>query len=370
MGHVNPNGDQLRVVVASRNPVKLGAADRGFSQTFPDRVVEILAADASSGVADQPCSDVETLAGATNRVAGVRAAQPNADYWVGIEGGLSDVGGVMEAFAWVVVASPAGSGRSRTASFLLPPAVARLVRSGLELGDADDQVFGRTNSKQNQGAVGLLTDGVIDRQELYEPAVILALAPVAKPGLYELGIDGESGSAGSVPTGPRPAREDELGRLREIERSAGVAFVGIGMGEVAADDPPSVETLARYQRDGRAWVQIDDDDRAIGYLIADLVDGMVHIEQVSVDPSAAGRGLGRGLIDHVMAWAAARGCAAVTLTTFAEVAWNAPYYERLGFRVLPADELGPGLRQIRADEAEHGLDRWPRVAMIREVDTP
>jgi predicted N-acetyltransferase YhbS len=88
---------------------------------------------------------------------------------------------------------------------------------------------------------------------------------------------------------------------------------------------------------------------------------------VSVHPDVAGRRIGRGLIEHLAAWARERAAPALTLTTFAEVPWNAPYYQRLGFRILADRELTAGLRQIRTAEAEHGLDRWPRVAMRREL---
>jgi GNAT superfamily N-acetyltransferase len=93
----------------------------------------------------------------------------------------------------------------------------------------------------------------------------------------------------------------------------------------------------------------------------------VHVEQVSVDPEYGRRGIGSVLIEHVAGWARERGAPALTLTTYAEIAWNAPYYERLGFRRLADDELTPGLRRIRAAEAEHGLDRWPRLAMRRDL---
>ncbi len=157
----------------------------------------------------------------------------------------------------------------------------------------------------------------------------------------------------------RVARDDELDRLREIERSAGLGFADLGMAAIAEDEPSSIERLREYQRDGRAWVY---GDPAVAYLIADRVDGSLHIEQVSVHAGHAGQGIGRRLIEHVAAWAKTP----LTLTTFAEVPWNAPYYERLGFRRLGEDELTPGLRTIRAAEAAHGLDRWPRVAMRRE----
>jgi GNAT superfamily N-acetyltransferase len=157
----------------------------------------------------------------------------------------------------------------------------------------------------------------------------------------------------------RAARDDELDRLREIELSAGLGFADLGMAAIAADEPPSIETLREYQRDGRAWVH---DDPAVAYLIADWVDGSLHIEQVSVHAGHAGHGIGRRLIEHVAAWSGTP----LTLTTFADVPWNAPYYERLGFRRLGEQELTEGLRKIRAAEAAHGLDRWPRVAMRRE----
>ena len=164
----------------------------------------------------------------------------------------------------------------------------------------------------------------------------------------------------------RPARQRDLAALREIERVAG-DWAALGMHAVAEDEPPSIAELREYQRDGRAWVAVDDDDLPLAYLIAMWVDGNVHIEQVSVHPDAAGRRLGRGLIEHVAAWARARSAPALTLTTFAEVPWNAPYYRRLGFRPLTDGELTDGLREIRAREAAHGLDRWPRVAMRRDL---
>ncbi|MFG2406500.1 GNAT family N-acetyltransferase [Streptomyces brevispora] len=165
----------------------------------------------------------------------------------------------------------------------------------------------------------------------------------------------------------RPARRSDLPLLQDIERAAGEPFRTVGMSRVADDEPPSLDVLDEYRRAGRAWVTVRADDRPLGYLVADPVDGAGHIEQVSVHPSAARRGLGSGLIGHAGSWAAAEGLGGLTLTTFSHVPWNAPYYGRLGFRVLMESELTDGLRKIRAEEAEHGLDRWPRVCMRRDV---
>lgn len=128
--------------------------------------------------------DAETLHGAEARARNARIHAPDADYWVGIEGGCEDRERVLHGFAWIVVLARDREGRSRTASFEIPPAVAVLVRGGMELGHADDQVFGRSNSKQGNGAVGLLTADAVDRVALYEPAVVLALIPFRNPGLF------------------------------------------------------------------------------------------------------------------------------------------------------------------------------------------
>lgn len=165
----------------------------------------------------------------------------------------------------------------------------------------------------------------------------------------------------------RLARPEDLPALIDVEREAGSLFRAIGMAAIADDDPGSVAELAQYQEAGRAWVSVDDAGHPVAYLVAAVVDGHAHIEQVSVHPGHARRGIGRALIETLAAWAAAHRLPALTLTTFAAVPWNAPYYERLRFRALTDAELGEGLRAIRRAEAARGLDDWPRVAMIRPV---
>ncbi len=165
----------------------------------------------------------------------------------------------------------------------------------------------------------------------------------------------------------RAATPAELPALRDIEQAAGRAFRGIGMPEIADGEPPSLDELTGYQQAGRAWVTVGQNGRLVACLLASLVNGNLHVEQVSVHPDCARRGVGRSLLGHVAVRAASAGRPALTLTTFSEVPWNAPYYERCGFRRLDEAELTPGLRAIRGREAEHGLDRWPRVCMRRDL---
>lgn len=171
------------IIVASQNPVKIAAALAGFRSMFPGTTYTAQGASVPSGVADQPFTSTETLKGALNRAQNARAQKPESDYWVGIEGGVEDTpeqtAGTLESFAWVVVIDREEGkvGKAKTASYYQPEEVARLVRGGMELGDADDKVFGRTNSKQGNGNVGLLTGDVVTRETYYTPAVVLALIP-------------------------------------------------------------------------------------------------------------------------------------------------------------------------------------------------
>jgi GNAT superfamily N-acetyltransferase len=166
-------------------------------------------------------------------------------------------------------------------------------------------------------------------------------------------------------TSIRPTRLADSIVIQRIERAAGKLFRDIGMPDIADHPDPPIELLAEYQQAGRSWVVVDAADRPIAFVLVKLIDGLAHIEQVSVEPAKARQGIGRELIDYVDAWAAERGLHALTLTTFRDVPWNGPYYERLGFAELAPDERGPELAELMAAEAAHGLDPAQRIAMRR-----
>ena len=179
------NVTMKKIIVASNNPVKINSTEIGFRKMFPGETFVIRGVSAPSEVTDQPMSEDETIRGATNRATNVSKLAPDADYWVGIEGGLEPIDEELVAFAWVVVKSKDGRiGKGKTGSFFLPPRVTDLIKQGKELGEADDIVFGTSNSKQVNGAVGILTGDVLTRTTYYEPAVILALIPFKNQNLY------------------------------------------------------------------------------------------------------------------------------------------------------------------------------------------
>lgn len=172
------------IIVGSKNPVKISCTESAFTEAFNKGFV-VNGITASSQVSDQPKGDDETYLGARNRVMNAKSTFPEADYWVGIEGGIGEDENGMYAFAWIFIEDKSGlQGRSKTGTFYLPEAIARLVHSGMELGAADDQFFTQENSKHGGGSVGILTHSVVTRQTYYNQAIILALIPFLNKELF------------------------------------------------------------------------------------------------------------------------------------------------------------------------------------------
>lgn len=176
-----------KVVVGSLNPVKLDAVRIGFEAMFPGESFEVSGVSVNSGVSRQPMSSAETLQGAVRRARNTRAAKPDADYWVGIEAGVdfsSAFGEEMVTFSWIVILTQERMVKALSGGLVLPDEVGQLISQGYELGDADNIVFGTSNSKQENGAVGILTGNVVTRTSSYVQAVEMALIPFRNPALY------------------------------------------------------------------------------------------------------------------------------------------------------------------------------------------
>jgi len=168
----------MHIVVASRNPVKVDATRHAFNELFPEVSLEVGSVEVESGVSDQPVSDEETRRGARTRAMNASQAEPDADFWVGMEGGIEVIDNQLMAFAWMVVLGHSESiSEARSVTLPLPPAVRKLVESGLELGEANDIVFATLNSKHSGGAYGLLTEGRYTRESVYRQTLIIALTP-------------------------------------------------------------------------------------------------------------------------------------------------------------------------------------------------
>jgi GNAT superfamily N-acetyltransferase len=166
-----------------------------------------------------------------------------------------------------------------------------------------------------------------------------------------------------MPTEPyaiRPARPADLATLPIIERAAAALFRGTPYTYLADDDLVSTDVDLDHEY---VWVAVDQADQPIGFALVHLLDESVHVHELDVHPHYARQGLGQRLIVVVAGWARARGATALTLTTFADVPWNGPYYARLGFRTLDLAALSPGLQAVRQAEADNGLPMEHRICM-------
>lgn len=172
----------MKIVIASKNPVKIKAVRSAFKKVFPDKKFKFISLDVPSGVASQPIGTKETFKGAKNRA--LKASKIiKADFYVGLEGGVNKK--MDTERAWMFILDKNGkTGWASTGIFPLPKEITRLLQKGKELGDATDIIFSSKNSKQSAGAVGLLTKGIVDRKKYYLQALILALIPFTNPKLH------------------------------------------------------------------------------------------------------------------------------------------------------------------------------------------
>ncbi len=139
------------------------------------------------------------------------------------------------------------------------------------------------------------------------------------------------------------------------------------MDRIADEPAPEPDVYRPALEDGQLLVAVDERDAAIGFIRLEMLDGEPHVEQVSVHPDHAGRGIGASLLAAAEQLARAGGHRQVTLTTFRDVPWNGPYYTRLGWSRLPEADLPPELAAARQRERDLGLDEWPRQAMTKSL---
>ncbi|TMC29335.1 MAG: inosine/xanthosine triphosphatase [Chloroflexi bacterium] len=171
-----------RAAVGSANPAKLEAVHRALARLAPGCVVESI--DVPSGVGPQPLGDDETRAGAMARAnAALRAS--GADIAFGLEGGVTLDGDLPWLVSWVAAVDREGrSGEASGLRMPLPRIAAQRLRAGAELGDVIDELFGVSLSKQQAGAVGLLTEGFVTRTDAFADLVAMACAPFLRKDLY------------------------------------------------------------------------------------------------------------------------------------------------------------------------------------------
>ena len=163
----------------------------------------------------------------------------------------------------------------------------------------------------------------------------------------------------------RLATHDDLPYLPIIEAEAALRLKDIGMTdlyELFSQFVTSAETFADYAQAERSWVAVEE-EKPVGFILVSVVDSHAHIDEVDVLPAFGRRGIGRALIDMTCIWAKEQGLTAITLSTQSNVPWNLPYYQKLGFEVMPSAEWTPAYHRIREVESAAGFPMSERILM-------
>lgn len=165
----------------------------------------------------------------------------------------------------------------------------------------------------------------------------------------------------------RPARQDDIERLAAVQLSASTLFRTIGMEEAADTAPLPDDFLRSFIVSGLALVAVDETDHAIGFALASPLDTGLHLYEISVEPAHGRRGVGSRLLAVLCDEAKARGLSAVTLSTFRDVPWNAPFYSHHGFHLLTRADWTPGFYVLRLREEDSGLPVDRRCFMRKDL---
>jgi GNAT superfamily N-acetyltransferase len=164
---------------------------------------------------------------------------------------------------------------------------------------------------------------------------------------------------------------DDVALLPSVERRAVRQFDAwlneTGLTPAVLDDVSSVEELEDARRKGQLWVATLPDGEVAGFAQAVILDGVAHLDEIDVVPEHGRKGIGSRLVDVVCRWAQESGYAKVTLSTFSDVPWNRPFYEKRGFRVVESAHLPPEHLALIAAERSRGLCTDRRVIMERDL---
>jgi predicted N-acetyltransferase YhbS len=162
----------------------------------------------------------------------------------------------------------------------------------------------------------------------------------------------------------RSARVEELPLLSQIEDSAAALFLDTPYAFLVNDEPLSLDFVQQQFHARQVWVAVDCHEIVVGYAIAREVDNTLYLQQIDVEPEHGRRGIGSALVNTVCNWAKQQGYSIVSLSTFGDLPWNAPFYSKLGFHPVDEADLTTGFQQIRLKEFEAGLPIVDRVIMF------
>jgi ribosomal protein S18 acetylase RimI-like enzyme len=165
----------------------------------------------------------------------------------------------------------------------------------------------------------------------------------------------------------RSAQAEELTLLAHIEQSAAVRFLDTPYAFLVEAKPLPLEFVQQRYQVGQVWVVVAPQDTVVGYAVTREVDDTLYLQEIDIDPKHGQQGLGYALVDTVRSWAKLSGYSVMSLSTFRDIPWNAPFYSKLGFDILDESDLTAGFQQIRKQESTSGLPISERVIMHCEL---
>ncbi len=165
-----------------------------------------------------------------------------------------------------------------------------------------------------------------------------------------------------------PASAVHTALLPTIEQSAATLFGDAVPAELLEHVTPESIFLTA-QRNGTLWVALGPDDVPVGFARVVVTGARVHLAELDVLPDHGRRGVGTALVGVVEDWACSNGFSEITLTTYRDVPWNAPFYARMGFTVVPVTEWDADMRDRFEEEAGLDSERAKRVVMHRRLDS-
>lgn len=165
------------------------------------------------------------------------------------------------------------------------------------------------------------------------------------------------------------AGPEHVDQLPAIERAAATRF-GDSLPESVLSHVTPVANLAAAQRAGLLWVALEPEGAPVGFAVASVGGRRLHLDELDVLPAHGRNGIGSALIEAVEDHALKSDCIEITLTTFRDVPWNAPFYARVGFEAIAENELDAELARRLSDETTLGLERSRRVAMRKPLSRP
>ena len=171
----------------------------------------------------------------------------------------------------------------------------------------------------------------------------------------------------------RRAEAADIPRLPSVEARAVKLFddwiAQTGLTREILDTVTSVEEFEAARQRGQLWVAVAADQEPLGFAIVIILDGLAHLDEIDVIPEHARRGIGTALVRAVCEWAAQEEYGKVTLSTFRDVPFNAPFYARLGFVPVAPENLPPEHVELVKGENARGLCVDKRIVMERRTAT-